>query len=445
MKRDIRVLIIDNDEKYLIAIKALLIEEGYTVQVSNDVSLALLLLEQESYDIIITDIQNPKYSGADIIQHIYTLYPDAPVIATTACGTIEEAISFMKSGVFHYVVKPLENESLLQIMQSASELVSCRRQYNALYNNVTRRETCSLFAHTQHMRRVVDSINKIKDSLAHVVIEGECGVGKKYVAQYIHAHSRLHSLPLDCVDIEVYKEKELESLLFDENEGKNLFERTQGALLLHGVESMPYSIQVKVARYLSKAMNNGEYIPRIFATSRGSLEEYSKLGLFSYELYCILAIFRISIPPLRERREDIPHFAVSIMKEITEQEKMECKRFSPDVLRYLTNYEWYGNIRELKMMLRRIALTTQEKEIHIHHLPSELQEEHTRFTSAVDLLPISLNLSDTLEKIEEQLIRRALVHCNFVQTRAASLLGISKSRLQYKLMKYEIAGHQLHY
>ena len=445
MKRNTKILVIDDEENYLFILKEILTEEGYTVQTSNDASLALLLLDKESYDIVITDVKMSKCSGKDVAQHVNKLYPDTPIIVITAFGSIENAISFMKSGVFHYLTKPFENEELIRTVHNASELVFARKQYKNLYNSIHNKKVVRypLVAHTQCMKQLTAFLDTIEESSANILIEGERGVGKKYIASYIHERSLLHRQPLHIVRIEGKEEQYLEKYLFDAETG--LISTTTNNILLEGIESMPYRIQVKLSQYIARNIEERKRTLRIFSTSRISLEESVKSGLFHADLYYYLAILHIKVPALRQRRDDIPYLAVELMKEIATEEKGANKRFSPEVIQYLTHYEWHGNIKELQTILRRIFILTQDEEIRMHHLPPELQEEHTRFTSAVDLLPLSLNLADTLEKIEEQLIRRALVHCNFVQSRAARLLGISKSRLQYKLMKYEIAGHQLTY
>lgn len=442
MKRNTTILVIDDEENYLFIIKELLAEEGYTVTTCNDASLALLLLEKEQYDIVITDVKMPKCSGKDIVEYVHSTYPDTPIIVITAFGSIENAISFMKGGVFHYVTKPFENEELLHIVHNASELAFARKQYKKLYNRIHNAydEQYPLISHSKSMKRVVDFIDTIQEQEVNILIEGEHGVGKKYVAH--HIHNLCSTAPLHIIDIEGKSEDNLEALLLGE---QGILHEYNASVILDCIDAMPYGIQIKLLQYISDKERKGERVPRIFALSVPLLEERVISGHFHSDLYYLLAVLRIELPSLRERREDIPSLAVALMKEINADENIEAKRLGNDILHHLTHYEWRGNVTELKTVLRRMAITAQNAELTIHDLPIELQEDRMRFTSAVDLLPISLNLADTLEKIEEQLIRRALVHCNFIQARAAALLGISKSRLQYKLMKYEIAGHHLHY
>lgn len=446
MNRNTTILVIDDEENYLFILKELLTEEGYTVSTCNDSSLALLLLEKEAFDIVITDVKMPKFSGKDIAEHVHVLYPDTPIIVITAFGSIENAISFMKEGVFHYLTKPFENDELLRTVHNASELVFARKQYKDLYNQVHNKtqEQHNIIAHSKIMKPILDLMNSIQDTKTHILIEGESGTGKNFLARCIHIQSPYAKKALHEVDASV-NHNILEETLFGTKENKGLLYQQDDTIILSSIDSMPYSVQVQLAEWLMKSSKEKEAIPRIIGIATNSLEEAVKNGAYSSDLYYSLASFHFRMPALRERRDDIPYLTVELMKHIAQQEDVAPKTLTPEVIQYLTNYEWYGNIKELQSVIKHILLVTQEESIQIHHLPSALQEEHTRFTSAVDLLPISLNLADTLEKIEEQLIRRALVHCNFVQARAAALLGISKSRLQYKLMKYEISGHQLHY
>ena len=180
---------------------------------------------------------------------------------------------------------------------------------------------------------------------------------------------------------------------------------------------------------------------RLVAATNKDLAEAVKDGTFRDDLYYRLNVIQVQVPPLRERREDIPLLAMHFLSKFGEENEREYKGFTPDCIDYLTAYEWPGNVRQLENVVERCSVLAEGDQVAVRDLPPELKDEETQYKSAVDLLPDTINLPETLEKIEAALVRRALARTNFVQVKAADLLGISKSLLQYKLKKYKITGH----
>lgn len=276
------------------------------------------------------------------------------------------------------------------------------------------------------------------------------GTGKSFLAEHLHSLSSYHHGSFVRINCEIPDEQWLEKQFFgyihETQHGtyKNmglLEQAHKGTLLVEYIEFLPQTLQHKILHTIKESA----YDVRMIATSTKPIKQLVEENIICEDLYYFLSKITMYMPALRERREDIPLLTDAILNTIAKKHHSVIKVCTPEALYFLTAYEWVGNIDELVSALEQAYMQTTTTTIDTVALPGTIQNETARFSSAVDLLPISLNLADTLEKIEAQLIRRALVHANFVQSRAAALLGISKSRLQYKLMKYEITGHQLTY
>ena len=221
-----------------------------------------------------------------------------------------------------------------------------------------------------------------------------------------------------------------------------------GTLFLDEIGELSPDLQVKLLRVLQERkferVGGNEEVAvdiRIVAATNKNLEKEVESGHFREDLYYRLNVVHIAVPPLRERREDIPLLATHFAHKYAAENNITPKAFSPDAMDYLTAYEWPGNIRQLENVVERCMVLAGSEIVNVTDLPADLRDEETQYKSAVDLLPVELDLADALEKIEAAVIRRALVRAEFVQVKAAELLGISKSLLQYKLRKYKIAGH----
>ena len=221
-----------------------------------------------------------------------------------------------------------------------------------------------------------------------------------------------------------------------------------GTLFLDEIGELSHDMQVKLLRVLQErkfervgGSDEIEVDIRIVAATNKDLAQEVAKGNFREDLYYRLNVVHIQLPPLRERREDIPLLAAQFVNNYARDNQTGHKSFTPDAMNYLTAYEWPGNIRQLENVVERCMVMTRDDVITVDDLPAEIRDEEAQFKSAVDFLPVELDLADTLEKIEKALVRRALARADFVQTKAAELLGISKSLLQYKLKKYKIAGH----
>ena len=316
----------------------------------------------------------------------------------------------------------------------------------------------NLIGRSPAMLQLKDQIRQIAGSTSTVLVTGESGTGKELVARAIHFSSPRSQEPFVSVNCMALNPGVLESELFGHEKGsftgavamrRGRFEQASGGtLFLDEVGELTPELQVKLLRVLQERrferVGGSEEIEvdiRIVAATNKDLMPLVQAGTFREDLYYRLNVVHIPIPPLRERREDIPLLVAHFAEKAAKENGIPPKTFSTEALNHLSGYEWPGNIRQLQNVVERCLVLVPGDVITLEDLPAEIRDEEAQFKSAVDLLPVQLDLADTLERIEAALIRRALVRADFVQAKAAELLGISKSLMQYKLKKYSITGH----
>ena len=459
MSEKSRILILDDEKNYLLVLEALLSDAGYDVTPINDPEMAVSYLEEAEVDVVITDMKMPKMSGLDVLQQIKRSSPSIPVLIMTAFGSIESAVEVMKYGAFDYITKPFANDELLLSVHNAVELSRAHQQYRILQESLEERySTHQIIGKSPAMRETLSIVDRVSASRSTVLITGESGTGKELVARAIHFSSPRKDEPFVAVNCMAFNAGVLESELFGHEKGsftgavamrRGRFEQAdRGTLFLDEIGELPPDLQVKLLRVLQERVFErvGGTEPvkvdiRIVAATNKDLAKMVEEGRFREDLYYRLNVVQIHIPPLRERRKDIPLLVSHFIAQIASENGITPKSFTQEAQNYLSGYEWPGNIRQLQNVIERCMVMIPRDVIDVEDLPPEIRDEESQFKSAVDLLPVELNLADTLDKIEAALIRRALVRADFVQAHAADLLGISRSLMQYKLKKYNISGH----
>ena len=459
MNDKVHLLIIDDEKNYLLVLETLLTEAGYAVTALNDPETALAFLEESEVDIVITDMKMPRISGREVLERVKQSWPHIPVLIMTAFGSIEGAVEAMRYGAFNYITKPFSNDELLLSIQNAAELARAHQQYRLLRESLEERYgKHQIIGRSRAIRDMLALVDRAGPSRATVLITGESGTGKELVARAIHFSSPRSQEPFVSVNCMALNPGVLESELFGHEKGsftgavamrRGRFEQASGGtLFLDEVGELTPELQVKLLRVLQERrferVGGSEEIEvdiRIVAATNRDLMPLVQSGAFREDLYYRLNVVHIPIPPLRERREDIPLLVAHFAEKAARENGVEPKTFSIDALNHLSGYEWPGNIRQLQNVVERCLVLVPGDVIKLDDLPPEIRDEEAQFKSAVDLLPVQLDLADTLERIEAALIRRALVGADFVQAKAAELLGISKSLMQYKLKKYGITGH----
>lgn len=452
-----QILIIDDEKNYLLILEAILEEEGYTVTALSDPAMAMTYLEESEVDVVITDMKMPGMTGQEVLEHVRKDHPHIPVLIMTAFGTIDRAVEAMKGGAFDYITKPFANDEILLSVRKALKLSHAERQNRLLRESLAEKfGKESIIGNSKAIQDVLALAGKVAPTRSTVLVTGESGTGKELVARALHIASDRKEMPFISVNCMSLSPGLLESELFGHEKGsftgavalkRGRFELAQGGtLFLDEIGELSPELQVKLLRVLQERViervGGTETIAvdfRLVAATNKDLQEEISAGRFREDLFYRLNVVNIHLPPLRERREDIPILASHFLRKFAQENSRQIQGFTPGAIDYLSAYEWPGNVRQLENVVERCVVLATHDVIDVDDLPPELRDEDTQFKSAVDLLPLKLNLSDTLEKIEAAVIRRAMVHCGFVQVKTAELLNVSKSLLQYKLKKYNIS------
>ena len=459
-EKNAHILIIDDEKNYLLVLQTLLEDEGYTVTALSDPETALAFLQESEVDVVVTDMKMPRITGLDVLERVKKQWPYIPVLIMTAFGTIESAVETMKYGAFDYITKPFSNDELLLSIHNAVELAQAHREYKLLQEAMQERFGLhTIIGRSAGISQVKLMVERAAPGRTTVLITGESGTGKELVARAVHLGSPRKDKPFVVVECAALTGDALEKELFGQETASSagtpairrgrVEQADGGTLFLDDMAALTPDLQVKLLRLLQdrRFEHVGGSTPievdvRFVMATNTDLAKKVEEGTFREDLYYRVNVVQIHLPPLRERREDIPLLVAHFVAKFTADNNMkQQKSFSTQALNYLTGYDWPGNIRQLENVVESCMVLVPGNVIEEENLPAEIRDEESQFKSAVDLLPVQLDLADTLQKIEAALIRRALVRADLVQVKAAELLNISKSLLQYKLKKYGITGH----
>ena len=459
-EKNAHILIIDDEKNYLLVLQTLLEDEGYTVTALSDPETALAFLQESEVDVVVTDMKMPRITGLDVLERVKKQWPYIPVLIMTAFGTIESAVETMKYGAFDYITKPFSNDELLLSIHNAVELDQAHREYKLLQEAMQERFGLhTIIGRSAGISQVKLMVERAAPGRTTVLITGESGTGKELVARAVHLGSPRKDKPFVVVECAALTGDALEKELFGQETASSagtpairrgrVEQADGGTLFLDDMAALTPDLQVKLLRLLQdrRFERVGGSTPievdvRFVMATNTDLAKKVEEGTFREDLYYRVNVVQIHLPPLRERREDIPLLVAHFVAKFTADNNMkQQKSFSTQALNYLTGYDWPGNIRQLENVVESCMVLVPGNVIEEENLPAEIRDEESQFKSAVDLLPVQLDLADTLQKIEAALIRRALVRADLVQVKAAELLNISKSLLQYKLKKYGITGH----
>ena len=449
------ILIVDDEKNYLLVLEALLAPEGYEIITTDKAEKALNIIKDSDLDLVITDMKMPGMSGMELLEATKRINPDLPVIMMTAYGTIEMAVEAMKKRAYDYITKPFQNEELKLTVKKALENYRLIKENRLLRKALSDRfRYGSIVGKSKPMLRIYDLIQKVADSKASILISGPSGTGKELIAKAIHFSGPRKDGPFISVNCGALIETLLESELFGHEKGaftgaiamkKGRFELADGGtLFLDEVGDMPPSLQVKLLRVLQEmefervgGTKTIKVDVRIISASNRNIKEDVAEGLFREDLFYRLHVIQIEVPPLRERRDDIPLLVKHFVDKYTKDNQNKQVELHPDVWKAFYNYSWPGNVRELENVIERAVVLSSGGIITVEDLPEELTNAQVEL-EAERFVPPGMPLPQALEKIEERLIRRALSECNNVQAHAAAKLGITKSLMQHKMKKYSI-------
>ena len=448
-----RILVVEDEKSMRELLRILLEGEGYDVVSASDGLDGSSYIERDIFDLVITDIKMPGLDGFELLKKIKDISPETLVIMATAFGTSESAIEAMKLGAYDYINKPFNVDEIRMIVRKALEKKRLSEEISLLRQKVeTTYALENIIGQSPKMQEMFRLIPKIAQSNSNVLITGESGSGKELVATALHNLSPRKNKNFVAINCAAFPEGLLESEIFGYMKGaftgamvnkQGLFEiADNGSMFLDEIGEMPINLQVKLLRVLEhgtfRRLGGTTDITvdvRVISATNKDLKEEIKGGRFREDLFYRLNVFPIHIPPLRERKEDIPLLVVHFL----EKASKIPKRVSPDAMRLLIDYPWKGNVRELENIIERVALLIDKQEITLSDLPLEI----TAITGIAgetgdphEFSDNGVNLDGIIEEIEKKYILKALERTNGVKTEAAKLLNLTFRSFRHRLHKY---------
>jgi len=448
MKPDI--LIVEDEELMRSILRQLLEAEGYRALTADSAENALEIFASNDVAVTLTDIKMAGMDGLKLLDQIRAIDADALVIIMTAYSSVDSAIAALRKGAYDYVTKPFVNEDLLQTVRNAIRIKELYRENRNLRRELDKHYSFSeIIGTSETLRQVFRLVEKVADTNASVLIEGESGTGKELIARAIHYKSRRAARPFLAVNCGALPESILESELFGHTKGaftgatgdkKGLFRSADGGtLLLDEIGEMPLALQVKLLRALQEheVTPIGSSVPvrfdaRIIAATNKNLETEIAEGRFREDLFYRLNVIEIALPPLRERREDVPLLIKHFIAEVAGEQNATEKIISREAMSALINYHWQGNVRELRNAIERAFILSND-EIELENLPPKIRagaENNFEMRDPEGLRP-------TLEEMERRYIREIMTATGEEKIAAAEILGIDLSTLYRKLKRYE--------
>ncbi|KYF82494.1 sigma-54-dependent transcriptional regulator [Sorangium sp. So ce388] len=449
-----RVLVVDDEENLRLVVRTFLKRDGYEVEAVSSGEEALAMVETFGPDVILTDVRMPRMGGLDLLATLKAKGNEATVIVMSAYGNVDLAIEAMKAGAYDYIQKPFKAEEVLLTLRKAEEREALRRENRALRQEIRRENFFEeILAKSPPMQAIFKTIAKVAEYKTTALITGESGVGKELVARAIHRRSGRRGGPFVAVNCGAIPESLLESELFGYKRGAftdamndraGLFEQANhGTLLLDEIGELPLSLQVKLLRVLQeetiRRLGDNRDIKvdvRILAATHRDLSAETQAGRFREDLFYRINVLPIAIPPLRERREDIPILLDHFLARNNARFGMNIRGFEPEARRLLLEYRWPGNVRELENTVERAMVLCEGERIGEADLPERIRE--ARDPIQMQLTSGELSIKKTSRVIEEILIRRALQKTKGNRTKAAEVLEISHRALLYKIKDYRI-------
>ncbi len=442
------LLIVDDELHVRESLSRWFIEDGYEVEAASSAKEALALLGRRHFDVVITDIKMPGMDGLELLKRIREVDSEVSIILITAYASVATAVEALKSGAYDYLVKPFDPEELTRVVEKACEHVRLKEENIALKQRLATAGRELVVGTSREMARVMELVESVAPTDTTVMIRGESGTGKELIARLIHAKSPRAFGPMVAVNCGALPEGILESELFGHEKGaftgatgrrKGKLELADGGtLFLDEIGEIPPKVQVELLRALEDKqivrVGGAQPVPvdfRVICATNRDLEEAVREGTFREDLYYRIAVFRIDLPPLRERPEDIMPIAEHYLKRFAEAMGRRVTGFSSEAREVMLSYPWPGNIRELVNAVERALVVCQEGEIRPEHLPI-LGRSRGAAAEGDDEDDLSL------QAMERRHILKVLKRCEFNITHAARVLGIDRVTLYNKMRKYGI-------
>ncbi len=446
------ILVVDDDRAHRTMLRTLVGGWGYEMFEADDGAAAIEAVEDRPFDLILMDIRMIKVSGLEALEKIQMLNPAIPVILMTAYSSVETAVEALKKGAYDYLTKPLDFEKLKVTLRRAADHRRLREENRELRKRLGEQfDPGRIIGRSSSMERLLETVSQVAPSEATVLISGESGTGKELVAGAIHYNSPRREGPFVKINCAAITETLLESELFGHERGAftgaerrkegKFFQASGGTLFLDEVSEMSLQMQVKLLRVLQErefSRVGGEEVLKVdvrlvAATNRdlaGAIEE----GTFREDLYYRLDVVGLQLPPLRERREDIPLLCQHFLQRFAEKNRKQIKGFTPEAMDGLTRYRWPGNVRELMNAVERAVVLARSDYLSADDFP--MIGQGAQDNGAEALPAVGLSGDQTLDNVERATILKTLEAVGGNKSEAARRLGITRKTLHTKLKKY---------
>jgi DNA-binding NtrC family response regulator len=448
MEYQARILIVDDERVALKNLEHIMKKEGYEVTATQSGANALKLIEEQSFDVVLTDLRMEKVDGLQVLRKCRELNPDGEVVMITGFATLESAVDAMKHGAFYYIAKPFKLDEVRKVVAEAAHKVALKKENRLLREQLESYQgKVKIITQDPAMQKLLDVARQVAPVDTNVLISGESGTGKELFARYLHVNSGRAGGPFFAINCGAFTEELLSSELFGYEKGaftgaaaqkRGLIEMASGGtLFLDEVTEMTPTMQVKLLRVIQEReilrVGGTEAVKvnvRLVAASNRDLQEAMRNGSFRQDLYFRLNVVSLRIPPLAQRKDDIPLLSYYFLKKYATIMKKPVTEVSEDVLSLLVNYDFPGNVRELENIIERGVALANGTTIELAHLPEDLKELNIRtFRKKEGKIP-------SLEEQEEAYIMWVLNESGGNKTLAAQVLGIDRVSLWRKLKKY---------
>ena len=451
------ILVVDDEEIMREILEALLTREGYTVRLAASGEEGLALARSQPFDAAIVDIMMPGLNGIATLDELKRFDEDLAVVIITAFASVESAISAMKAGAFDYITKPFKNDEVLVVVRNALERRRLVHENRSLRQNIQERyyKFGNIIGRSPRMRQVFDLIIQAAPSRSTILLHGESGTGKELVARAIHANSSRSDRPFVTVSSGSLSPEPLESTLFGHVTGafagavapkKGLFDLAdRGTLFFDEIGNVPVETQAKLLRIIQErdflrlgGLESIRVDVRVIAATNQDLRQAMEEGRFREDFFYRLNVISIELPPLRDRKDDIPLLARHFLVKYGEENRKPDLELTPEALDVLSAYGWPGNVRELENVIERAAVLTAGPRIDVELIPDQVRRPQAFPTPAFVVPPEGISFKEVITDFEKRLIESTLETAGGVQKRAAELLHIKPTTLNEMIKRYDI-------
>jgi two-component system response regulator HydG len=453
-----KILVVDDDPGHLVSVRTIIRSWGYGVETADDGSVAVEMVKSTPMDLILMDVRMTQMGGIEALRQIKVYNPTIPVIIMTAYSSVDSAVEAIKSGAYEYLIKPLDFEVLKLTIERASEHAGLKEENRALKEHLqSDYDIANIIGRSQPMKKLIEMMSMVAPSEATVLITGDSGTGKELIARSLHFNSPRKDKPLVVVNCAAITETLLESELFGHEKGSftgadkrregRFMQAASGTIFLDEIGETSSTMQAKLLRVLQEKeiqrVGGEETLKvdvRIVAATNRDLEKEVAEGNFREDLFYRLNVMPLNVPPLKERREDVPLLAQHFLTKFSDKNRKAIKGLVPLAMDMLVNYDWPGNVRELENAIERAVILATGEHITEAQLPLNIIEQYEDLEIRPTGTTQILDGTHSLEDIEKEAILAALNGSNGNKAEAARRLGVTRKTLHNKLKSYGLGS-----